>query len=170
MHLVATPGVVVGVVPWLVTSWQVGSAPAYLLPLRVGGLVVTLVGTGVIVAEFLRFARAGGSPAPAVPTTQLVVEGPYRHVRNPMYIAVVVGILGQALWFVSLELVVFAAVVAAGMAAFVRWYEEPALSGQHGSSYDAYRARVQAWIPRRRAPDLTQPPAPDTGYRANDAR
>jgi len=50
----------------------------------------------------------------------------------------------------ALELDVYAAV----MAAFVRWYEEPTLSRQHGSSYDAHRAQVPAWIPRRQAEGL----------------
>lgn len=169
VHLIVAPGVVVGLLPWLITGWQAGSRAEYLWPLRAAGLVVTLIAAMVIVAEFVRFARAGGSPAPVVPTSQLVVAGLYRHVRNPMYVAVVTGILGQAMWFMSLALVGYAVVMAAGMTAFVRWYEEPALSRQHGSSYDRYRAGVPAWIPRLHAADITQPPAPNTGYRANDA-
>jgi len=100
----------------------------------------------------VRFVVEGeGSPAPAVPTERLVVGGLYRWVRNPMYVAVIAAIFGQALWFGSPRLAVYGLVMAGLFVAFLRWYEEPALARQHGSAYDEYRRRVPAWIPRRRA-------------------
>ena len=87
---------------------------------------------------------------PLAPTQRLVVTGFNRYVRNPMYVGLLVVILGQALLFASLGLVVYAAVAWATTAAFVRWYEEPTLHRTYGSEYDAYRANVRGWLPRLR--------------------
>jgi protein-S-isoprenylcysteine O-methyltransferase Ste14 len=76
------------------------------------------------------------------------VGGLYRFVRNPMYIAVIATIVGQALVLAQQGLLLYAVVVAAAMVAFVYGYEEPALSEQFGAEYDAYRQAVPAWRPR----------------------
>jgi protein-S-isoprenylcysteine O-methyltransferase Ste14 len=82
----------------------------------------------------------------------LVVGGAYRYVRNPMYLAVLAVIVGQALVFGQLHLFVYAVVVALTMAAFVRWYEEPVLSRKFGREYDEYRRQVGGWWPRLQKP------------------
>jgi protein-S-isoprenylcysteine O-methyltransferase Ste14 len=82
------------------------------------------------------------------PPEHLVVGGLYRYVRNPMYIAVIATIVGQVLVLAQPGLLVYAAVVAAAMAGFVHGYEEPTLSEQFGTEYDAYRRAVPAWLPR----------------------
>jgi len=71
-------------------------------------------------------------------------------VRNPMYMAVMGAVLGQALLLGQLVLVAYAAVAGAGMAAFVRWHEEPVLARRFGPDYDAYRRAVPGWRPRLR--------------------
>jgi protein-S-isoprenylcysteine O-methyltransferase Ste14 len=145
------PGVVAGVVPWALTGWQAGDAPAWLLPFRVAGAGVLAVCSVVLVQAFVRFVReGGGTPAPVAPTERLVVGGWYRHVRNPMYVAVVGAILGQALVLARPVLVVYAAVAGAGMAAFVRWHEEPVLAARYGDEYATYRGHVRPWLPRLR--------------------
>jgi protein-S-isoprenylcysteine O-methyltransferase Ste14 len=99
----------------------------------------------------VRFVREGrGTPAPVAPPEVLVVGGDYRYVRNPMYVAVVACVLGQALVLGSLALLGYAVVVWLGMAAFVRWYEEPTLRSQFGTDYEEYLGAVPAWIPRVR--------------------
>src|SRR4029450_11157593 len=127
------PGVVAGVVPWWLTGWEASDLPGGGLPLRVvgGG------GGGV------------GTPRALAPTRELVVGGLYRYVRNPMYLAVLAAILGQALVLGRLVLLAYAAVVAAAFVAFVRGYEEPTLAWQFGDRYQAYRAAVPGWWPRR---------------------
>lgn len=74
-----------------------------------------------------------------------------------MYAAVTASIVGQALLFESLALVLRAAVAAAAMIAFARGYEEPTLRRQFSAEYEAYRRAVPGWWPRRRAwrPDRT---------------
>jgi protein-S-isoprenylcysteine O-methyltransferase Ste14 len=142
------PGMVAGVIPWALTGWHADPAPA---ALRALGAALTLAGAVVLVAEFARFAREGrGTPAPVAPTERLVVGGLYRHVRNPMYLAVIATITGQALLLARPVLAVWAAVVAATVVTFVRTYEEPELTRQFGAEYTAYRQAVPGWWPVRR--------------------
>ncbi|MFL6217388.1 MAG: methyltransferase family protein [Actinomycetes bacterium] len=144
------PGVVAGVVPWWLTGWRARALPAWWLPLRVAGVVLLVAGAGVLVHAFARFVAEGfGTPAPVAPTRELVVGGLYRYVRNPMYLAVLAAIVGQALILGRLVLLPYAAVVAAAFAAFVHWYEEPTLAQQFGDRYQAYRRAVPGWWPRR---------------------
>lgn len=151
LFFAAAPGVVAGVAPWVLTGWHAGDAPGWMLPWRVAGAVLLAVCTVVLVQAFVRFVREGrGTPAPVAPTERLVVGGWYRHVRNPMYVAVVGAILGQALVLARPVLVVYAAVAGAGMAAFVRWHEEPVLAARYGDEYATYRDHVRAWFPRLR--------------------
>jgi protein-S-isoprenylcysteine O-methyltransferase Ste14 len=148
--LVVAPGVVAGVAPWLITGWQPGSArPAALV---VTGALLTAAGSGVLLSAFGQFAIGGaGTPAPPAPTERLVIGGLYRYVRNPMYLAVLAAIAGQALLLDRWVLLLYAAGVAAAFAAFVRWYEEPALTRRYGAQYLAYTRDVPRWLPRRPA-------------------
>jgi protein-S-isoprenylcysteine O-methyltransferase Ste14 len=142
------PGVVAGVVPWLVTGWDVRSPP---LSLQLAGGLVTIGGAAVLLHAFARFVREGlGTPAPVAPTVHLVVGGLYHHVRNPMYLAVLACILGQALLFGQPVLLAYGGLVAAAFVSFVKLYEEPTLARAFGAEYDAYRAAVPGWWPRLR--------------------
>ena len=151
MFFALAPGVVAGLVPWWLTGWRVRALPAWWLPLRLAGVVLLAAGAVVLVQAFARFVVEGlGTPAPVAPTRELVVGGLYRYVRNPMYLAVLAAILGQALALGQLVLLPYAAVVAAAFVAFVHWYEEPTLARQFGARYQAYRQAVPGWWPRRR--------------------
>jgi protein-S-isoprenylcysteine O-methyltransferase Ste14 len=111
--------------------------------------VVLAKGVGVIVHTIIRFAIDGlGTPFPAAPTQHLVVGGLYRYVRNPMYLAVIATILGQAAVLGSASLVVYAAILWVIVASFVLFYEEPTLSARYREQYAAYRRAVRAWWPR----------------------
>jgi protein-S-isoprenylcysteine O-methyltransferase Ste14 len=151
VFFVLAPGVVAGLVPWWLTGWRTRALPAWWLPLRLAGVVLLAAGVVVLVQAFARFVVEGlGTPAPVAPTAELVVGGLYRYVRNPMYLAVLATILGQALLLGQLVLLPYAAVVAAAFGAFVHWYEEPTLARQFGARYQAYRQAVPGWWPRRR--------------------
>jgi protein-S-isoprenylcysteine O-methyltransferase Ste14 len=150
VFLVFVPGVVAGVVPWWLTDWQVQERFAW-LSLQVAGSTLLLGGVVVLLHAFVRFVVEGvGTPAPVAPTERLVVGGLYRYVRNPMYLAVAAIIVGQALVFGQPILLLYTAVFAVSVAAFVRWYEEPTLFRRFGVQYDTYRRAVPAWWPRRK--------------------
>jgi protein-S-isoprenylcysteine O-methyltransferase Ste14 len=150
VFLFLAPGVVAGLIPWLITGWRVPDWGGWIWPVAIVAGLLILSGIAVLLNAFARFARADGTPAPPVPTAHLVVVGPYRFVRNPMYVAVVAIILGQALLFGSLWTVLYAAVAMTAVALFVRFYEEPTLERTYGDEYRTYKANVRAWIPRLR--------------------
>lgn len=146
---VVAPGVVAGLAPWWLTGWQVQQPLPYWAPLRAVGAVLIASGALVLVHAFVRFVVEGtGTPAPVSPTERLVVGGFYRHLRNPMYVAVVATIIGQGLVLGQPVLLLYAAAVGAAMGTFVRWYEEPTLRRQFGAEYEAYQRAVPAWWPR----------------------
>jgi protein-S-isoprenylcysteine O-methyltransferase Ste14 len=142
------PGTVAGLVPWLLTRWQM--SPGW-LPLQLFGGALVVAGACVLLHAFGRFVAEGlGTPAPIAPTERLVVGGLYRHVRNPMYLAVTACIVGQGLLLGAPVLFWYAAVALAATMAFVRWYEEPTLRRRYGAQYEAYRRSVPGWWPRLR--------------------
>jgi protein-S-isoprenylcysteine O-methyltransferase Ste14 len=150
IFFVLAPGVVAGLIPWWLTGWRAREPLPYWAPLRVAGVALLAAGVVVLVHAFVRFVVEGaGTPAPVAPTQELVVGGLYRYVRNPMYLAVVAAIVGQALVLGQPALLLYAGAVGATTSAFVHWYEEPTLARQFGAQYEAYRRAVPAWWPRR---------------------
>jgi protein-S-isoprenylcysteine O-methyltransferase Ste14 len=150
VFLVVVPGVVAGVIPWLLTDWQVRHTGGWWVPLRLLGGVVIVAGIGVLLQAFARFVTEGsGTPAPIAPTEHLVVGGMYRYVRNPMYLAVAAVIVGQAMLLVQAVLLVYTALFLAVVAVFVRTYEEPTMQARYGDQFTAYCRAVPAWRARR---------------------
>ena len=148
---VVAPGGVAGVVPWLLTGWRVHHPLPGWTAFQVVGWVLLVAGAVVLVHAFVRFVVEGvGTPAPVAPARRLVVGGLYRYVRNPIYLALVAIIVGQALIFGRVVVLLYAAVLWIVFAAFVRLYEEPALRDRFGADYEAYCRAVPAWWPRRR--------------------
>lgn len=147
LFLVVAPGVAAGLVPWLLTGW---SADEWWPPVRVLGALLLAAGVAVLLHAFARFVLEGlGTPAPVAAPDRLVVGGAYRWVRNPMYLAVTAAIVGQALLLGRPGLFLYAALFMLATVAFVRGYEEPALSRRFGAQYDGYRRAVPGWWPRR---------------------
>jgi protein-S-isoprenylcysteine O-methyltransferase Ste14 len=142
------PGLVAGYVPWSLTGWR--SNAAVTSPLLVGGgRCVIALGVALLLACFAQFALQGlGTPSPVAPTKTLVVRGAYRYVRNPMYIAVIAIVIGQALVFQAWILVAYALCIWVATYAFVVFYEEPTLRKSYGQQYVEYCARVARWLPR----------------------
>lgn len=142
------PGLVSGVVPWLLTEWRMGGT---WLPLQAVGVLLVVAGTTVLLDAFVRFVRKGeGTPAPVAPPSRLVVSGLYGFVRNPMYVAVLLVLIGQALILGRFYLWLYAGGIWVITVGFVRWIEEPSLRAQFGVDYETYRGAVPAWVPRRR--------------------
>jgi protein-S-isoprenylcysteine O-methyltransferase Ste14 len=148
VFLILAPGIVAGLIPWLITGWRWydwGAAAWIVVP--VAGIAIA-AGVAFLLYAFALFAIHQGTPAPVAPTQTLVLTGVYRFVRNPMYLSVLTIILGQALLFGSWAVVVYAAVVLAAFVGFVKVYEEPTLTRTYGDQYLEYRRNVRGWWPR----------------------
>jgi protein-S-isoprenylcysteine O-methyltransferase Ste14 len=99
----------------------------------------------------LLIARIGrGTPAPFDPPRRLVIRGPYRFVRNPMYIGAGLALSGAALFYESLPLLIYGGAFLLACHLFVLSYEEPTLKRTFGPDYEAYCHRVRRWWPRLR--------------------
>jgi len=128
LFFLVAPCVLAGLIPWSMTRWEFRPAFFGLEGARSVGVLLILVGLPGLVDSFARFALQGlGTPAPVAPTKNLVVTGLYRHVRNPIYLAVVAIILGQAMLFGDWRLVLLGALFWLAFHLFVVAYEEPTL-------------------------------------------
>jgi protein-S-isoprenylcysteine O-methyltransferase Ste14 len=146
------PGLLAGLVPWVISRWRFRQPFFGFGPLRAVGVVLVALGLAVLGESIIRFVRVGrGTLVPAVPTEQLVVSGLYRYVRNPMYVAVTTMIVGEGLLFGDARMLVYASVVAVGFHLFVRGYEEPTLRRTYGAEFDRYCGAVRRWLPHLRA-------------------
>jgi protein-S-isoprenylcysteine O-methyltransferase Ste14 len=151
VFFVLAPGTIVGLVPWLITDWHPGAPLSHLLPLRVLGAVLVVAGTATLVSAFARFVVEGlATPAPVAPPAHLVVGGLYRHVRNPIYLALDATILGQAIVLWRPDLLWYTGFVALALVAWVYGLEQPELQNRFGARYDEYRRAVPGWWPRLR--------------------
>ena len=148
LFLFVAPGTVVGYIPWRMSGWNLQMPFWGWMGFRYIGGALIAAGLALLLESFLRFAWIGlGTPAPAMPTQHLVVSGLYRHVRNPMYLAVAGMIVGQALLFGERNLLWYAGAVGVAAHIFVLGYEEPALRRKYGAEYDAYCRVVPRWRP-----------------------
>jgi protein-S-isoprenylcysteine O-methyltransferase Ste14 len=132
-----------------VLHWAgVGRPPTLGAP-QVIALVVGAVGAALALWCVFAFALVGrGTPAPFDPPRRLVMRGPYRRVRNPMYIGAAVALGAAALFYQSLALLAFTAGFLLVTHLFVIGYEEPALRRGFGPEYETYCREVRRWWPR----------------------
>jgi protein-S-isoprenylcysteine O-methyltransferase Ste14 len=146
LFIVLVPGSIAGWLPWYISGWR---RPRLDGALGFVGVFFAVLGWLVLLWCARDFAvRGRGTPNPADPPRALVVDGLYRFVRNPMYVAIVTSLLGQAAMFRSSAVVWYAAIVALGFHLRVVAFEEPKLSELFGDSYADYRRRVPRWLPR----------------------
>jgi protein-S-isoprenylcysteine O-methyltransferase Ste14 len=137
----------------LVPYWVAGRGMRFdLSGAAVAGWLLVAAGAGLyLMCAFWGFALRGrGTPAPIDPPKKLVVEGPYRVVRNPMYWGVLCVMVGEAMVFRSLPLAEIGCAFFAFTMLFVVFYEEPILREKFGAEYAEYCRRVPRWIPRLR--------------------
>jgi protein-S-isoprenylcysteine O-methyltransferase Ste14 len=145
---ILVPGTVAGIVPWLLLQ-QSGGGVVEIPSLWLIGLVPLLLGVGLYLWCAGAFTFVGkGTPAPIDAPKVLVIQGPYQWVRNPMYIAVLSVVIGEAILFHSLLLVEYALMVWLVVHVFVVFVEEPSLRRQFGASYETYLRTVARWLPR----------------------
>ncbi len=122
--------------------------PAAIGLIEVLGLVIGIAGAALALWCILTFAVVGrGTPAPFDPPRRLVIAGPYRYVRNPMYIGAAFALLGAAVFYRSSALALYSAAFLLVTHFFVLLYEEPALTQTFGDPYQRYRDKVRRWLP-----------------------
>ncbi len=145
------PGVLAGYIPYrLRHAWPGGSG------MWLPGWAPVAAGVGLYLWCIGRFLLGGGTPAIhltrpirfliGTPPPGLVRRGPYQFSRNPMYVAVVLAILGQAMLFTSWQIGVYGVGCGVVFLAIVLWVEEPHLRARHGAAYDEYCQRTPRWI------------------------
>lgn len=145
LFAIVVPGSGGGYVPWLILTRH-GASPA-----PVAWYAIAVIGAGVLLylACVWNFSTAGrGTPGLWDPPRRVVVSGPYRWVRNPIYLAALLIVAGEAWLFFSADLLIYAAVLAAGFHLLVICYEERKLRARFGEQYEAYRRTVRRWLPR----------------------
>lgn len=142
-------GFVLIYVPARLLSWSGIVSPAAIEVPQVAGMVIGAAGATVALWCIFTFASIGrGTPAPFDPPRRLVIQGPYRFVRNPMYIGAGLALASAALFYESLPLLGYAGAFLVVTHLFVVWYEEPTLRRTFGQEYEAYCRHVRRWWPR----------------------
>lgn len=139
------PGTVAAIIPYFL----IRTSYADLGVLRYLGLAfITSGAAGLVWSIWQFFAEGKGTLAPVDPPTVLVVHGLYRVVRNPMYVSVAAVLIGEAIFFSSLAVLIEAALFVIITHLFVVFYEEPRLKKQFGLSYERYTRTVHRWLPK----------------------
>jgi protein-S-isoprenylcysteine O-methyltransferase Ste14 len=142
------PGIVAGLIPYWIVHRQ-GYNPLE-SPFQIThyiGLLIFTLGWYLTIDCIYRFAVYGnGTLSPADPTKKLVINGWYRYTRNPMYVGVMMILLGEVIFFRSTQLLFYTLFVMAAFTVFIIVIEEPRLKRDFGEEYLAYSKRVRRWI------------------------
>jgi protein-S-isoprenylcysteine O-methyltransferase Ste14 len=142
---IVVPGLGGAWVPWLILTRH-GHAPG---PAAWEAAVVIAAGLALYAWCVWNFAVVGrGTPGPWDAPSRFVAAGPYRYVRNPIYLAALLVVLGEAWLFLSPPLLAYAGAMAVSFHLFVTGYEERTLRRRFGGTYLEYRRTVPRWIPR----------------------
>jgi protein-S-isoprenylcysteine O-methyltransferase Ste14 len=116
---------------------------------QVAGMLLGASGAALAIACIFTFVFVGrGTPAPFDPPRRLVVRGPYRLVRNPMYLGAGLALAGAALFYQSIPLLGYAVLFLLITHVFVVLYEEPTLRRTFNGDYQTYYGRVGRWWPK----------------------
>jgi len=141
-------GLVLIYVPARLLSWSGIVRPEVIEASQIAGMVIGTVGAALVLWCIYTFATIGkGTPAPFDPPRRLVIQGPYRFVRNPIYIGAGLALAGAALFYESLSLLGYAGIFFIATHFLVVWYEEPTLQRTFGQDYEVYCRHVRRWWP-----------------------
>src|SRR5215813_5840455 len=146
MFTIVVPGLGGVLALWWILTWHGGTVTVAAWE----AVPVIAAGAALYLWCVWNFAAVGnGTPGLWDAPTSVVAAGPYRWVRNPIYIAALLVVLGEAWLFMSLPLLAYAAAMAVFFHLFVTGYEERRLGRRFGRAYLEYRRTVPRWIPRR---------------------
>jgi protein-S-isoprenylcysteine O-methyltransferase Ste14 len=146
LFVVLFPGVYAVLVPFLILRT---TGALHRPPLSIGTIIagaVGLSGTALLLWSIWQFFAEGrGTLAPVDPPRELVVRGPYRFTRNPMYNGVMAMLLAASWIWNSEAVFYYALMLFCFYHLFVVFYEEPALRSRFADEYEHYRAHVPRW-------------------------
>ncbi len=140
------PGSVVVYIPYLLINYFDSIVFSKIETVQLSGIIVFLVGIAIALWCFYNFIFAGkGTPVPIDPPRNLVVCGLYRYMRNPMYLGILLILAGEALFFESYAIWIYAACMFCLFQAFIIGFEEPSLKAKFGKEYEEYCQSVSRW-------------------------
>lgn len=140
------PGIVLIYLPLWITHFHIPSTEP-LWQILLAGFVI-FIGLIPLLESMRRFIYVGrGTLVPTVPTETLVVSGLYRNVRNPMYVGVGTAVIGEAILFSAIKMLIYFVIVWLIIHLFVVFYEERTLRKRYAEQYTNYCAHVRRWIP-----------------------
>lgn len=148
LFTILQPGLVTGLFPYLMLR-NMGKSffPDSWTIWHYVGAFVMILGFLILIRCILRFATEGkGTISPIDPTKKLVAKGLYRYSRNPMYVGAMLLLIGEAVFWQSLALALYAAIVFIGFNLFIILHEEPRLKRDFGAEYEAYFQSVRRWL------------------------
>jgi protein-S-isoprenylcysteine O-methyltransferase Ste14 len=145
---VLQPGMVAGLIPYLMLgSPSAESFKNNLSPFQYIAIFIFAAGVAILLYCISMFALKGkGTLSPADPTKKLVVAGLYKFSRNPMYIGVMLILIGEAIFFSSVMLWIYTAIVFTAFNLFIVLHEEPRLERDFGIEYLQYLKAVRRWL------------------------
>ena len=134
---------------FFVPRWIAGPA-AFTDPRPIGWIVVAIGGLIGLPCVWEFAWRGLGTPAPFDPPKKLVITGPYRFVRNPMYVGMGFVFIGEGIVFphITVLMLIMTAILFGVVSVMVMLYEEPTLRRMFGADYEEYCRHVHRWIPR----------------------
>jgi protein-S-isoprenylcysteine O-methyltransferase Ste14 len=161
LFTLCVPGAVVGWIPFHWFERHAHWIDPWLWAQWTGAALFAVGALAFLYCQWYFFARGQGTPAPIDPPKKMVRRGPYKWVRNPMYLAVLALVGSEALFFGSWHIGVYFICLACLLHLFVVAYEEDALRVRFGALYEDYKREVPRWVPRRpRPPVVTASPFP----------
>ena len=153
--IIILPGSVIVFIPAAIicasleTKWAPLYPPATLSLLVFSSLSLLLGFTlAIVTVKLFKIKGGGGTPAPWKPINNLIIEGPYKLVRNPMLLGVYFILFGMAVFLSSWPIFIWLVVFFAGYNTYTVFKEEPELQERYGKSYLQYKEGVPRWIPR----------------------
>jgi protein-S-isoprenylcysteine O-methyltransferase Ste14 len=138
--------------PARILSWAGIVHPGAMAWPQFTGMTIGTVGAlAALWCVFTFVVKGKGTPAPFDPPRRLVIQGPYRFVRNPMYLGAALALAGAACFYKSVTLLIYGCIFLLVTHFFVIGYEEPTLRRTFGPDYERYCHRVRRWLPGVRA-------------------
>src|SRR5215831_18344787 len=148
LFTILQPGMVAGLIPYWILGDKVQNAFRQTLQFyHYAGALTFLIGFLIMLTCIINFAvRGRGTLSPADPTKKLVVTGLYKFSRNPMYVGVILILIGEAIFFQSVELWLYLLLIFIAFNAFIIMFEEHRLKKDFGEEYSRYCKKVRRWI------------------------